>query len=124
MDIREERLFETEWPGRTVVVLEASLDTSDRGRGMNSIVSENPTRVRVDGRAGKSIVAGTALMSSECVDVVSLTPTAPGEGNANCSWSRAEGVVGALPPLIIMLEVGGLMIIERSWEEIAADRRC
>jgi hypothetical protein len=45
-DTMEEMLPETEWPGRAVAVLEASLETSDRGRGIYSRVSENPTRAR------------------------------------------------------------------------------
>jgi hypothetical protein len=51
-DMREERLFETEWPGRIVVVLDASLDTKDKGRGINSTVSEKPTRFLLDARVG------------------------------------------------------------------------
>ena len=51
-DMREERLFETEWPGRIVIVLDASLDTKDKGRGMNSTVSEKPTRFLLDARVG------------------------------------------------------------------------
>lgn len=31
-------------PGRAVTVLDVSLDTRDNGRGMNSRVSEKPTR--------------------------------------------------------------------------------
>lgn len=31
-------------PGRAVTVLDVSLDTKDSGRGMNSRVSEKPTR--------------------------------------------------------------------------------
>jgi hypothetical protein len=50
--MREERLFETEWPGRIVVVLDASLDTKDKGRGINSTVSEKPTRFLLEARAG------------------------------------------------------------------------
>jgi hypothetical protein len=50
--MRDERLFETEWPGRIVVVLDASLDTKDKGRGMNSTVSEKPTRFLLDARVG------------------------------------------------------------------------
>lgn len=40
----EEMLPETEWPGRAVATLEVSLETMETGRGMNSSVSENPTR--------------------------------------------------------------------------------
>lgn len=48
----DERLFETEWPGRIVVVLDASLETRDKGRGINSTVSEKPTRFLLDARVG------------------------------------------------------------------------
>jgi hypothetical protein len=46
VDTIEERLPETECPGRTVTVLDVSFETKDKGRGMNSRVSEKPTRVR------------------------------------------------------------------------------
>jgi hypothetical protein len=51
-DITDERLFETEWPGRIVIVLDASLDTRDNGRGINSTVSEKPTRFLLEARVG------------------------------------------------------------------------
>jgi len=40
----EEMLPETECPGRAVTVLDVSLETRDSGLGINSSVSENPTR--------------------------------------------------------------------------------
>jgi hypothetical protein len=40
----DEILPDRECPGRAVTVLDVSLDTRDKGRGMNSSVSENPTR--------------------------------------------------------------------------------
>jgi hypothetical protein len=43
-DTIEEMLPETECPGRAVATLDVSLDTIDKGRGMNSKVSEKPTR--------------------------------------------------------------------------------
>lgn len=43
-DTIEEMLPDRECPGRTVTVLEVSLETRDKGLGMNSRVSENPTR--------------------------------------------------------------------------------
>lgn len=39
-------LPETLWLGRTVIVLDVSVETKESGRGMNSSVSENPTRPR------------------------------------------------------------------------------
>jgi hypothetical protein len=38
---------ETECPCRIVIVLELSLDTNERGRGIICTSSENPTRARV-----------------------------------------------------------------------------
>jgi len=47
MEITDEMLPETEWPGRTV--LEVSVETRDSGLGMYSNVSENPTLFRATG---------------------------------------------------------------------------
>lgn len=49
IDAIEDILLETECPWRMVIVLEASLETKDNGRGMNSTVSENPTRTALRG---------------------------------------------------------------------------
>lgn len=46
-DTMDEMLPDTEWPGRTVLAV--SVETRDNGRGINSSVSENPTRARVAG---------------------------------------------------------------------------
>lgn len=43
-ETREDMLPDTECPGRAVIVLDVSLEISDSGRGINSRVSENPTR--------------------------------------------------------------------------------
>jgi len=51
-DMMEEMLPESEWPGRAVTVLDVSLETKDRGRGINSRVSENPTLARFGSFAG------------------------------------------------------------------------
>ena len=48
-EISEDMLPETEWLGRTVMVLDVSLETRERGRGMNSIRSEKPTLARPTG---------------------------------------------------------------------------
>lgn len=45
----EEMLSDMPCPGRAVTVLDVSLDTSDSGRGINSSVSEKPTRALVVG---------------------------------------------------------------------------
>jgi hypothetical protein len=52
MEMTDEILPETEWPGRAVIVLEVSLETRDTGLGMYSRVSENPTLVRTTGFGG------------------------------------------------------------------------
>jgi hypothetical protein len=51
----EEMLPDKECPGRAVATLDVSLETSDNGRGMNSNVSEKPTRVRVGGLEGNEL---------------------------------------------------------------------
>ena len=48
-EMSEDMLPDTEWPGRTVMVLDVSLETRESGRGMNSTCSENPTRARPTG---------------------------------------------------------------------------
>lgn len=55
-DIIEDIELETEWPGRTVEA--ESLETNDSGRGMNSKLSENPTRVTL-GVLLNSVESGT-----------------------------------------------------------------
>jgi hypothetical protein len=50
-EIIEETLPEREWLGRAVAVLLVSLETKESGRGINSSVSENPTRARAGGRS-------------------------------------------------------------------------
>lgn len=62
-DNTDEILPETECPGRIVIVLEVSLETSDNGRGINSTVSENPTRLRIIG-AGFGKLEGPAFAPS------------------------------------------------------------
>jgi hypothetical protein len=47
MEMTDEMLPETEWPGRTVLAV--SVETRDRGLGMYSNVSENPTLFRTAG---------------------------------------------------------------------------
>ena len=104
-------------------MLEASLDTSDKGRGINSTVSEKPTRVLLAARAGGESVAPEASLASCAVE---------GDPKFDCSSARPkdfggwlslpDGVVGALPPIGAVLE-GDLIITEISWQEMAADLR-
>lgn len=49
MEAIDETLPEPECPGRTVTVLPVSVEITDSGRGINSRVSENPTRARAVG---------------------------------------------------------------------------
>jgi hypothetical protein len=78
----EVMLPETEWPGRTVMVLDVSLETRDSGRGMNSTRSEKPTRARptgfgvgldssatLAGSLGGVIVPGDSTCTSEMTSV-------------------------------------------------------
>lgn len=132
VDRRLEMLPETEWLGLTVTVLEVSLDISDSGRGMNSTVSENPTRARAIGfvSRAKPMVLGRAV-----------EPTATGFGSVltdSVGWAmivgpgsdgkslavKSDGLVGALSPLGTGDAVGGCSIIERSWLDNAAERLC
>lgn len=52
-DMIEDRLPETEWPPGRIVVPELSLETRERGRGINWISSENPTLARLEGFPGE-----------------------------------------------------------------------
>lgn len=76
MEITDEILPETEWPGRAVIVLEVSLETSDTGLGMYSRVSEKPTLVR------------TAGLGGSCTSVVATGSSA---GDVDTSGSSARG---------------------------------
>jgi hypothetical protein len=90
-------------------VLEVSLETTLTGLGMNSTLSEKPTRVRFRGLIGEA--------SSELVGLSS--PRRP------CWWSCVEGEFGAEPPRGIggVLEVVGFKIMRISCADTAAERR-
>jgi hypothetical protein len=125
-------LPDREWPGRAVTVLEVSLETSDSGLGMYSSVSENPTLFRTTfGVCSGSAASDGGLCSA------GETGAGAGEGkgipfavSASSSGTKrftpetrsaGAGLGGALLPLT---ELGGGTIIEdRSWLEIAAERR-
>lgn len=76
-EIMDEMLPETEWPIRAVTVLEVSLETNDNGLGMNSKVSEKPTRARAAGfddgvggtLAGFVSVGKLAFSAAVCVEL-------------------------------------------------------
>lgn len=81
-DIMEDRLSDTEWPGRAVAVLEVSLETMDSGRGMYSKVSENPTRARVPDLAcfGLPLAAGSSASSTGVISSGCWRETGRGSG--------------------------------------------
>ncbi len=109
-DTTDDKLFETEWPWRIVIVLEASLETSDSGRGMNSRVSEKPTL--------PAFLGGVASLFCPPSVTVFLEDVAD---SSTCVTSAA--VVGVLP---VVGKGGtsslGLTKNERSPQEIAAER--
>jgi len=128
-DMTEEMLPETEWPGRAVTVLEVSLDTRDRGRGINSSVSEKPTLLRACGLTTGSDSGATGDLSSlglsHAVSGAGETTglcsegIAFGTGNSPLS-GRIAGLAGALLPRRFWFGEGRMMDA-RSWLEIAAD---
>lgn len=61
-DTIEVMLPETPWPGLAVIVLDVSVETRDKGLGMNSSVSENPTLALL---AGLNCTASLGLAISE-----------------------------------------------------------
>jgi len=68
-DNTDDRDPDTECPPCRIVMLELSLETSERGLGMNCISSENPTRAR--------FILGGILLSSVSGHV---TTSMPGNG--------------------------------------------
>jgi len=109
-EITDEMLPERECPGRAVTVLEVSLETSDRGLGMNSRVSEKPTLLRAVG-LGAASASTIGISSSELISTGSSTVgelafgsdgAAVGAGNSffSCRSSRA-GLAGALLPRML-----------------------
>jgi hypothetical protein len=101
-----------------VTVDELSDETKDSGRGMNSTLSENPTLARFRALVG---ALGRLLLSTGGAEVESRDP-----GNIECICCTScspDGEQGAELPRGALL-VRGLMIIERSCCEIAADRTC
>lgn len=57
----DEMLPEIACPGRTVIVLDVSVETNDNGLGMNSRVSENPTRALLLGLFCLGLPSGEEL---------------------------------------------------------------
>jgi len=130
-EITDEILPETECPGRAVIVLEVSFETRDSGRGMNSNVSENPTRLRVVGLGCWSASPGGTDTLSRAISPL-LGSVGDGaalsSGDFTCEArksllpeeSNIAGLAGALLPRRFWLGEGK-MIDDRSWLEIAAD---
>jgi len=136
-EMMEEMLFVAECPpGRIVAyVLVVSVDTSDRGRGMNSRVSENPTLARgpaFGGVSGSGSAAGGRSSGSAAIDSRGVDGSVLGSSSIGGSIAgglnngdiglRAAGLVGALLPRDELLL--GFKIMVRSCCEIAAERRC
>jgi hypothetical protein len=92
----EEMLPETAWPGFAVIVLDVSVDTRERGRGMNSKVSENPTLVLGPGFARFGLLG--MLGCSSTAGSTGPGTDSHGAGGAHAgdgvSFSGALGVVG------------------------------
>jgi hypothetical protein len=89
-DTIEDKLPETEWPPGRMVVPELSLETRERGLGINCMSSENPTRVRLPGFIDGSF--------SEVCGLVSFVDRPSNPGNGNCVYSSFLGLQGAEPP--------------------------
>lgn len=136
-EMTDEMLPEAECPGRAVTVLDVSLETRERGLGMNSSVSEKPTLARFAdfGGCGASSMgklkdAEACLISfSDLADGMKCVCSGPSTvmGKMKSSFrSKLAGVDGALFPLKAsgLLFGGGNMIDDRSWLEIAPDRLC
>jgi len=123
METIEERLSEIECPWRSVTVLEASLETNESGRGINSILSENPTLVVFGWRGGVTAGSTVASMSiSFVVSDVDCMTLSREFANARAD-GPSDGLVGALPLTDTAVGLCGFIIIDRSWHEIAAERR-
>lgn len=71
----EDMLFPTEWPRTVDTELEVSAETVERGRGMNSIFSEKPTRGLEGGRAMGSSARGSHEDSTVLTLSLELRPS-------------------------------------------------
>ena len=115
-----------ECEGRTVdIELEVAEEIVERGRGMYSSLSENPTR-------GRGWAFGGEWLSDTLVDV---SPSIEARGSEGCDvalssdgsscllMSESAGVAGALP-VLREARSEGLITEDRSWWEMAPERRC
>ena len=109
----DDKLFAVECPRS--VDASVSEEMVESGR-MYSTLSEKPTRAREGGRGVDS--SSELLLRKQGCDMDLLTEWP----NLN-SWRFSAGVLGALPVRDGKGGTGGLMIADKSWEEIAAERR-
>lgn len=119
-------------------MLDASLDTSERGLGMNSSVSENPTLARGTGLGARGVKVGSGVFSSALGKgggtASDGVKSGVSGGIGGISGSEGEspirrppksaGLFGALLPRNAAVGFVGWRIRERSWLDMAADRRC
>jgi len=121
-DMSEDMLPVTEWPGFAVIVLEVSLDTNDRGLGINSRVSEKPTLV-LDAGLGSTFSGATGATDCATSSIEGSTAagklwnSALGSGGVggscrggkvtNSDLWKSVGLVGALLPLAKESSTGG-----------------
>ena len=112
----DDKLFAVECP--RIVDTSVSEETIDSGR-MYSTLSEKPTRALDGGRIGAS--SSKLLFRRQGCDTDLLTEWP----NLN-SLGFSAGVLGALPVRVGIGGTGGTagaMIADKSWDEMAADRR-
>lgn len=127
----DEILPETACPGRAVMVLEVSLETNDKGRGMNSRVSEKPTRARLldlfcfglpPGEECADDFGDSFGFSITSIDSACATSGRGGESMAfSPGCPKVVGLVGALLPRLRALSKTGGCRIGSSLVEIAPD---
>jgi hypothetical protein len=87
-EINDDILPVTEWPGVAVMVLEVSLETRESGLGMNSRVSEKPTRALGAGLASLLSKAGGASGLDSSGASGSSTISTAGSGSGGVGGSR------------------------------------
>jgi hypothetical protein len=114
----DDKLPVAEWPRTVDNEVSVSEEIVDNGR-MYSILSEKPTRAREGGRRGEesALSEKKPLSRSEgCeTDLCAAWP--------KTNWSPSRGVTGALPDRAGAAESLGRMILERSCDEMAPERR-
>ena len=106
----EDKLPDTECPSGRTVVPELSLETRERGLGINWIVSENPTRAREGFDGG--LLSRSLWMSFADIS---------GKENGGTRDSSLFGLHGALPPRIVFGSLGFRMKLKSLTLLIAVD---